>query len=81
LIHIIDSVFVKSFFIAKILCTYTMNFLHQEKSLRDHGISVGALYGYMRNARRIAGAAHRGRGASRTRRIADAADAGRQRPR
>jgi hypothetical protein len=29
-------IFVKSFFLAKILCTYTMNFLHQEKSIRDH---------------------------------------------
>jgi hypothetical protein len=36
IIRIIDRVFVKSFFIAKILCTYTMNYLRQEKGLRDH---------------------------------------------
>jgi hypothetical protein len=29
-------IFVKSFFLAKILYTYTMNFFHQEKSIRDH---------------------------------------------
>jgi hypothetical protein len=26
-----------NFFSAKTLCTYTMNYLHQEKYLRDHG--------------------------------------------
>jgi hypothetical protein len=29
----------KSFFITKILCTYTMNYLHQEKSLPDHEVA------------------------------------------
>ena len=28
--------FAKSFFLAKILYEYTMNYLHQEKSIRDH---------------------------------------------
>jgi hypothetical protein len=29
-------VFMKSFFLAKISYTYTMNYLRQEKSIRDH---------------------------------------------
>jgi hypothetical protein len=29
--------FVKTYFLAKTSCTYTMNYLHQEKCLRDHG--------------------------------------------
>jgi hypothetical protein len=33
------SAFVKSFFIAKTSCTYTMNYLQQEKGLRDHEVS------------------------------------------
>jgi hypothetical protein len=33
----IVSIFAKSFFTAKILYEYTMNLLHQEKNLRDHG--------------------------------------------
>jgi hypothetical protein len=35
-----SRVFVKSFFIAKTSYTYTMNYLHQEKSLRDHGVAA-----------------------------------------
>jgi hypothetical protein len=35
--RIIVRTFVKSFFIAKTSCTYTMNYLRQEKCLRDHG--------------------------------------------
>jgi hypothetical protein len=37
LARIFADIFVKRFFIAKILCTYTMNYLQQEKCLRDHG--------------------------------------------
>jgi hypothetical protein len=29
-------IFVKTLFLTKTLCTYTMNYLHQEKYLRDH---------------------------------------------
>jgi hypothetical protein len=32
----VASVFVKSSFLTKNLCAYTMNFLRQEKCLRDH---------------------------------------------
>jgi hypothetical protein len=48
-IGFIAGVFVKSFFLAKISCTYTMNYLRQEKCLRDHELSAGSLYGYIRN--------------------------------
>jgi hypothetical protein len=34
-------IFEKTFFSAKILCTYTMNYLRQEKCLRDHGAVRG----------------------------------------
>jgi hypothetical protein len=35
-IPFVDDIFVKRFFIAKTSYTYTMNYLHQEKHLRDH---------------------------------------------
>jgi hypothetical protein len=41
LVHIGGTVFAKTYFSAKISCTYTMNYLHQEKCLRDHGAFLG----------------------------------------
>jgi hypothetical protein len=38
---------VKSFFPAKTSCEYTMNYLRQEKCLRDHGSTPSSLGGLM----------------------------------
>jgi hypothetical protein len=37
----IGKVFVKTYFLAKTSCTYTMNYLHQEKYLRDQEAKLG----------------------------------------
>jgi hypothetical protein len=39
-VRIFAVIFVKRFFSAKTSCTYTMNYLHQEKCFRDHGVDV-----------------------------------------
>jgi hypothetical protein len=68
----LPDTFMKTFFIAKILCTYAMNYLRQEISLRDHEGVLGylSLYGaYVLLAAEVAaggGVAGRGaRGAGR----------------
>jgi hypothetical protein len=43
-IRLKSPVITKTFFIAKILCTYTMNYLRQEKSIRDHEATVDRIW-------------------------------------
>jgi hypothetical protein len=43
-----SSVMAKRFFLVKILCTYTMNYLRQEITLRDHEARRGEFDPYCR---------------------------------
>jgi hypothetical protein len=42
-VRFFEIIFMKSLFSVKNLCAYTMNYLHQEKSLRDQMVSAWQL--------------------------------------